>query len=656
MKRLEVAEPRLPPGRVPERGEDGCEPLGPEALPGALALPDLDDPDAFVRGSGDMQDQAGRDGLNCSGAEALVVVPACRDILDNGIGHCSSVEHGGVISVSAGFRFGADRARIRSEGGDVEIRVLGPVELVTDRGEQVALPAKLRRLLAALATDPGKTRTVDYLTDAIWERRAPGNSAKVLQLYVSRLRKVISSGIRITTDSAGYVLELDNDSLDAARFEQLLAEAKVALKDGNAKLAASMLGRGLSLWRGPAFGEFAYEDFARAEAERLEEVRLHAVEERLDAQLQIGEDTALLGELRELAVAHPLREQTQGHLMTALYRSGRQTEALDVYSTVRARLRDELGLEPGPRLRDLQRRILTQDPTLANSDEANADFLLPTPATPLLGRERELRELGHLLETRRGRLIVLTGAGGSGKTRLALEAARQYAVSFADGAALVELAPLRDPSLVAASITSTLGLREHPGDPLKALVAALRARELLLVLDNAEHLRAAAPLYSELLSQLPRLTLLVTSRSVLHLSGEQVFPVEPLTGEAAVELFRERALEADPRLRPGTDEDSTIRQICDRLDRLPLAIEIAASRTRALTVAELLERLDPLLPLLTGGQHDLPERQQTVRATIEWSYDLLDEHERRDFARLAVFAGGCTLEAAEAVCETNIAH
>ncbi len=537
----------------------------------------------------------------------------------------------------------------------MEIRILGPVELVTDQGEPVALPAKQRRLLAALAANPAKTQPVDFLTDAIWGRRSPDNAAKALQLYVSRLRNVLAVGIRIRTDSVGYALELDDDFLDAVRFEQLLAEAKVALQEGNAKLAASMLGRGLSLWRGPAFGEFAYEDFARAEGERLEELRLHAVEERLDAQLRLGDHTLLLGELRELAVAHPLRERTQALLMMALYRSGRQAEALDAYSAIRGRLLDELGLEPGPPLRELQRRILTHDPALALSDLTDTGFPFPLPATPLLGRERELRELADLLERRQARLIVLTGAGGSGKTRLAIEAARQNAASFADGAALVELAPLRDPSLLAATISGTLGLREHAGDPLEALQAALRARELLLVLDNAEHLRAAAPLYSELLAHLPRLTLLVTSRSVLHLSGERVYPVEPLTGDAAVELFRSRAQEADPRFHPDADGDTTIRRICDRLDRLPLAIEIAASRTRALTTTELLERLDPLLPLLTGGQHDLPERQQTVRTTIGWSYDLLDEHERRDFARLAVFAGGSTLEAIEAVCDTSIA-
>ena len=543
----------------------------------------------------------------------------------------------------------------------MEIRVLGPVELVDDQNAPVALPTKQRRLLAALATDPGKTRTLDFLIDAIWGRASTRDAAKALQLYVSRLRKVLLAGIRIRTDSAGYALELDDDSFDAARFERLLCEAKVASQEGNAKLAASILGRALSLWRGPAFGELALEDFAGAEAERLEELRLRAADERVDAQLRLGEHNAVLAELRELAVAHPLRERTQAHLMTALYRSGRQAEALEAFGAVHGRLRDELGLEPGPELRELQRRILMHDPTLASapadassSDRSGALFPLPAPATSLIGRERELRELGDLLARRQSRLIVLTGAGGSGKTSLALEAARQNAGSFADGAALVELAVLRDPSLVAATISNAVGLRGHPGDPFEALVAALRGRELLLVLDNAEHLRDAAPLYSKLLALLSRLTLLVTSRSVLHLSGEHVYPVEPLAVDAAVELFRERAQRADPRFHPDGADERTIRRICDRLDRLPLAIEIAASRTRALTPAELLKRLDPLLPLLIGGQHDLPERQQTVRAAIEWSYELLDEDERRDFGRLSVFAGGSTLEAAEAVCETSI--
>jgi len=511
-----------------------------------------------------------------------------------------------------------------------------------------------RRLLAALLVEPGKTRGVDVLAEALWGRRPPQERAKALQLYVSRLRKALAEGVQIRTDSSGYALELDKDVLDAARFERLLNEARAASDEGNASLAASLLDGALSLWRGQAFGEFAYEEFARAEAERLQELRLVALEERSEAQLRLGRHQVVVGELRESAVAHPLRERMQAQLMLALYRCGRQTEALDVYASLRKRLRDELGLEPGEEMRELQRRILQHDPTLARA-AASADHMLPLPAPPnrLLGRERELAKLRRLLVDERVRLLVLTGAGGSGKTRLALEAARATADAFGDGVCWVELAPLRDPKLVVGAIARALALETVPGEePLETVAAALRPRELLLVLDNAEHLLAATPLFPHLLAQAPRVSLLVTSRTVLHLSGEHVYPVAPLDEPAAVALFGERAREADARFQATGQDERSIQQICRRLDGLPLALELAAGRTRTLTPAELLDRLEPRLPLLTGGPRDLPARQQTLRATLEWSYDLLADDERRDLRRLAIFAGGCTLEAAEAVCET----
>jgi predicted ATPase/DNA-binding SARP family transcriptional activator len=521
----------------------------------------------------------------------------------------------------------------------------------------LVLAAKQRRLLAALAADPGKTRTVDDLIDALWPKRQPSEAAKALQVYVSRLRKALPEGIRIRTDTSGYTLELEQDTLDAARFERLLAEARIAFAEENAALTVSLLGRALSLWRGRAFGELAYEDFVRAEAERLEELRLLALEQQSEAQLRLGRHAAVLGSVRELAVAHPLRETMQAQLMLALYRCGRQTEALDIYSSLRDRMREELGLEPADEFRELQRRILQHDPTLAPAPTAaqQPQPALPTPPNRLLGRELELTEVRRLLLDERVRLLVLTGAGGSGKTRLALEAAARTAESFANGAYFVELAPLRDPKHTLGAISRALALEAVLGaDPLETLADALRSRELLLILDNAEHLRAAAPLYTRLLAQAPRLTLLVTSRTVLHVSGEHVYPVEPLTQAAAIALFKERAREAGSRFDPKREDEHAIRQICGRLDGLPLAVELAASRTRTLAPRELLERLEPRIPLLTGGPRDLPARQQTLRATLDWSYDLLDEHERRDLRRLAVFAGGCTLEAAEAVCETSI--
>jgi predicted ATPase/DNA-binding SARP family transcriptional activator len=537
----------------------------------------------------------------------------------------------------------------------VEIRVLGPLEVVGDDGPVPLPAAKQRQLLAALVMHAGEISSTDVLIEALWGASPPTSAAKLLQVYVSQLRKALPAPARIQTRGAGYLLELEGRSLDAARFEQLVVDGRTASREGNALLAASRLRRALGLWRGRAYGELAYEEFARAEAERLEELRLVALEERIEAELALGRHAELLPELRALAAAEPLRERMHAQAMLALYRGGRQSEALEHYAGVRAHLRDELGLEPGLELRELQRRILQHDPELlAGPDAEVLPISLPAPPNRLLGREREVEQLRELLLRDDVRLLVLVGAGGSGKTRLALEAARDTAGSFANGAVFVELAPLRDPAPMVATIARALGLEELQSEPLETLAAELRPLELLLVLDNAEHLHAAVPLFVELLARAPRLTLLVTSRVVLHLSGEHVYTVEPLAAEAAAALFHERASEADPRFRPDGTDEQAIRHICDRLDGLPLAIELAASRARTLTPTELLDRLEPRLPLLAGGPRDLPARQQTLRSTLAWSHDLLDEDKRRGLRRLSAFAGGCTLEAAEAVCDSSL--
>jgi predicted ATPase len=444
--------------------------------------------------------------------------------------------------------------------------------------------------------------------------------------------------------------------LDAARFERLLADCTTARGEGNAELALSVLDRALALWRGAAYGELAYDDFARDEAERLEELRLVAAEDRFEVGLALGRQRDLLAELLATSAVHPLRERLQAQAMLALYRSGRQTEALEVYSRTRARLRDELGLEPGAELRELQRQILEQDPGLVAERAARTMLLrLPVPPNPLLGREQELAEVVELVRRDGVRLIALTGAGGSGKTRLALEAAQQAAASFANGAAWVDLAPLRDPTRLVEAIVAALPIEPEQGsEPLQALEAFLQPRELLLVLDNAEHLHDALPVLSELLSSVRRLTLLVTSRTVLHLSGEHVYPVQPLAPEPAAELFRTRATQADARFDPDTEDELAIADICARLDNLPLAIELAAAWTTSVRPVELFGRLDARLPLLTGGPRDLPARQQTLLATVRWSFDLLAESEQSLAARLAVFVGPFDLEAATRVADADL--
>ena len=538
----------------------------------------------------------------------------------------------------------------------MELRILGPLEIAGENGPVDLPAAKHRRLLAALVLARGRACTADALVEAIWGVSPPASASKLLQVYVSQLRKALPSREALVTTPSGYALRFEAGSLDADRFERLVADAVEAMGQENASLAYSQLDRALALWRGPAYADVMYEDFARAEAERLEELRLAALELRLEAMSQLGRNDEVLGDALAMARDHPLRERVQGLAMLALYRAGRQTEALDHYVELRRSLDDELGLEPGAELRELQRRILEQDPELDPSvPPVDGTSALPVPPNPLVGRERELEALAGLLSRRDPRLLVLTGAGGSGKTRLALAAARQEASRFANGAVIVELAPLRDPGLLLPTIASAIGVAEVPSQtPLDTLAAAVSNRELLVVLDNVEHLRSATPSFVELLARAPRLVLLVTSRAVLHLTGEHVFPVSPLDDDAAVELFEQRARALQFDFEVTAENEGIVREICRRVDGLPLAIELAAAWTRSLTPSALLERLEQRLTVLTGGPHDLPARQQTLREAIDWSVGLLTDDERRALARLSVLRAGATVEAAEAVCETRL--
>ncbi|MGH3129047.1 MAG: BTAD domain-containing putative transcriptional regulator [Gaiellaceae bacterium] len=539
--------------------------------------------------------------------------------------------------------------------GDVDLRVLGPVEIVSEAGP-VRLAAMQTRLLAALVVGGGQARSLDELVEAVWDGIAPQSARKLVQVYVSQLRKVLPAEVAIQTVEGGYAARMESGALDSERFERLLRECGEAREAGNAALAASLIEQALALWRGRAYGELAYEDFARAEGERLEELRVEAIEERLAALLELGRVAEVLGDALAHAEGNALRERSHELAMLALYRAGRQADALEHYAALRTRLDDELGLEPGSALRELQRRILQQDPALdVGRVAAPSAQALPASPNELVGRDRELSALRALLDRRESRLIVLTGAGGSGKTRLAFEAARDSAGTFANGAVIVELAPLRDPDLVVHTIARALDIAVDPTeDPLAPLAAGLAPQELLLVVDNAEHVRTDAPAFAELVARVPRLTLLVTSRAVLHISGERVFPVVPLAEDDAVELFVQRAQLLDPSFERTPENDADTREICARLDCLPLAVELAAARIRTLTPRALRERLHARLRLLTGGPRDLPARQQTLRETIDWSVGLLDDIARAVFTRLAVFPAGASLDAAEAVCGAEL--
>jgi predicted ATPase/DNA-binding SARP family transcriptional activator len=536
----------------------------------------------------------------------------------------------------------------------MEVRVLGPVDVVGDDGS-IALAGKQTRLLAALVVAGGRACGVDELVEAVWDGSAPPSARKLVQVYVSQLRKALPE-LELVTRGGAYALELGPEGLDAARFERLLDECRAAGRGGNPALAVSLAERALALWRGRAYGELGYEDTWRAETDRLEELQLVAREERLDAQLTLGRHDEVLGEALALAEASPFRERLHELAMLALYRSGRQTDALEHYAAARARLRDDLGLEPGPPLRELQRRILQHDPGLDLSPGTGPSASsLPMPPNPLLGRERELADLRALLERRAARLVVLTGAGGTGKTRLALEAARHVADAYANGVVLVELAPLRDPALVIPTVAQALDVSlDGAAEPVEVVARALSSLELLLLVDNAEHVREAASSFAELAARAPHVTILVTSRAVLHVSGEHVVPVAPLAEDDAIELFRQRARRLEPSFEITEENEADVREVCRRLDCLPLAIELAAGRIRTLTPRLLRERLDDRLRLLTGGPRDLPARQQTLRETIDWSVGLLDERHCRAFALLAVFPGGATVRAAEVVCAADL--
>jgi predicted ATPase/DNA-binding SARP family transcriptional activator len=533
----------------------------------------------------------------------------------------------------------------------VELRVLGPLELTRSDGPAGLSAPKPRALLAALAIGRGSTLTTDQLIDDLWGESPPASAQKLLQVYIAQVRRILPAGLSIVTRRSGYALEADPATIDAVRFERLVAEGRAALRADNSALAASILTRALALWRGPAYADVRYEPFAHQEIERLERMRDQALEDRIEADLRLGRHAEILPELRGHLASDPARERLAGQAMLATYRAGDVTAALGIYTTVGDALREELGAEPSHELTDLRDRIARRDPTLT-LEPTSATYprgsALPVAPGNLIGRARDLADLRILLARPDVRLVSLTGAGGSGKSRLALELARALEVGFANGAILVELAALSDPDLVPATIARALGL--DPGrDAQVTVLDAIADHELLLVLDNFEHLRPAAPGLVALLANAPRLVILVTTQVVLHVSGEHVHPVGPLAPDDAVELFAERVRAKDPSFVLDPTTRPTVASIVRRLDCLPLSIELAAARVRTLGLRELDARLAKQLTVLGPGPRDLPARQQTLGETLDWSVRLLDPAERLLLARVSVFAGGFGLDAAARV-------
>jgi predicted ATPase/DNA-binding SARP family transcriptional activator/peroxiredoxin len=545
----------------------------------------------------------------------------------------------------------------------MEFRILGPLEVLVDRHQVVVSGDKQRALLALLVVNANRALSAAALIDELWGERPPSSAAKTLQAHISRVRKALGQGFvdggegLIVTREHGYELRIDREMVDSLRFERLVSEARSKSAAGRVPEALSVLEEAVSLWRGQPLAEFAHERFAEVEISRLEELRIGALEELIDAKMALGRHAEVIGEVETLIARHPYRERLRAQLMLALYRADRQAEALDAYRNARRQLVDELGIEPGHELRELHEAVLAQDRSLEPATAAlplqgtDARSGLPSPANPLIGRHMELAAVRALLEGG-ARLVTVTGAGGSGKTRLALELAHSLAEESTRAVFFVPLAPVRDPGLLPGAIVSACGLREaSSGSERETIKRALAAGPALLMLDNFEHLASSASLAADLLAACPQLQIVVTSRVSMHLSGEHEYPLAPLPLADAIALFTERARAVRPEF---AADGSVLGAICGRLDCLPLAIELAAARSRLLSSQELLDRLEHRLQLLTGGPRDLESRQQTLRATIEWSFELLDPDAQQLFARLAVFTGGCTLEAAERVCGASL--
>ncbi|MGW0088394.1 AfsR/SARP family transcriptional regulator [Streptomyces sp. NPDC003328] len=557
----------------------------------------------------------------------------------------------------------------------VRYRILGTTQALRADGSPVPVGgARLRALLTVLALRPGRAAPAALLVDEVWDDDPPADAGGALQALVGRLRRTLGADTVESVDG-GYRLAAAPDDVDLHRFERLAAEGTAALADGDPAKAAAVLDDALALWHGPALADLPDRT---AEAARWDARRLDVRRARLTAALALGHGEQYLPELTALCDLHPLDEPLQALRLRALRDAGRPAEALAAYEEVRQLLADRLGSDPGPELRSLHGDLLrTPDavpshaPPHPRAPAPEGALAAPAPPgnlrarlTSFVGRDTDITTLRADLAA--ARLVTLLGPGGAGKTRLSQEAAEVVTHLAPDGVWLAELAPVDDPQAVPEAVLTAVGAREtvlrgagaeemravaeRHDDPLVRLAEHCARRRMLLILDNCEHVvDAAARLVEHLLQHCPGLTVLATSREPLGIPGESLRPVEPLPQPYALELLADRGAAARPDFRIEDDPEATA-EICRRLDGLPLAIELAAARLRMLSPRQIADRLDDRFRLLTSGSRTVLPRQQTLRAVVDWSWDLLDRHERTVLRRLSVFSGGCDLTAAEAVC------
>jgi predicted ATPase/DNA-binding SARP family transcriptional activator len=569
----------------------------------------------------------------------------------------------------------------------MHISVLGPVLLRTEEGREIAPSGHRQRLLfATLLLHSPRAVSSERLIALLWADEFPDDPRAALRTQVSRLRSFLDSGgfsgSIWRAESSGYGIKLEAAELDAVRFEDLQRRARAAHSPAEGLELAEAA---LALWRDEPYGEFADLPPFLGEAARLRELRIGARERRVECLLALGRAAEALAAVEVLVHEDPLRERPRALAMQALYEAGRQHEALASFQDYRRRLSAELGLEPSPALRSLETEILKHARPAGNLSAPGLQILLeapavaergpqeglearvlearlPAPLTPLIGREQELLSIQRLLSAMR--LVTLTGPGGSGKTRLALELARMVPAD----AVWVELGAISDSAFIADEIAASVGAREHPGRTrAESLQQALRNRSLILVLDNCEHLLGpCAAVVRLLLRECPDLTILTTSREPLGIAGEAIWNVAPLpvpsgdtgppgelAGYGSVRLFCDRAASVLPSFRLTQENRAAVVEICRRLDGLPLALELAAARVRHLSAVEIAERLEDDLNLLSVGNRSALPRHQTMQAALDWSVQLLSGAERSLFEKMAVFSGSFDLHAVEVVTNEN---
>jgi predicted ATPase/DNA-binding SARP family transcriptional activator len=539
-----------------------------------------------------------------------------------------------------------------------EVRLLGPVRAIR-LGREIALGGpKKRAVLALLLLEAGRVVPTGRLMEELWRGSPPRGAAVTLRSYVSRLRAVLGPDAVLEGSGGGYVITVRSDDVDADRFERLVTAGQAALDAGEAAAAAGRFAEALGMWHGRALADVCEVETLALESARLEELRLAAVEGRIEADIALSRHGRVIGELERLVAEFPVRERLWRLLVLALYRDERQADALAAYRRARAMLAAELGLQPGEELRRLEQAVLRQEVPEARPPSRHN---LPEPLTSFLGREADLARLERLLGE--ARLVTLTGPGGAGKTRLAVEAGTRAVELFPGGVWMADLAGIASPELVAARVMEALGVRQESDVPvMEALRYRLRSADTVLLLDNCEHLlNACAGLAGALLRSSSGLRVLATSREPLGLPGEVIYQVRPLAvppGDAdadpgaatapAVRLFLDRASAARGGSLAEVDLVAVAGRICRKLDGLPLAIELAAARMGTLSAAEIEARLSDRF--LAYRRPAADPRHQALRAAMDWSYELLSPEERGALQQLSVFAGSLGLAQAAEVC------